>query len=72
MDTIYLTVGQIEALYRLSKRSQIGMELRSTASDESAVHAVSVLKDDSFGFVSVTAEGETATETPKGKPVWER
>lgn len=72
MDTIYLTVEQIATLYRLSKTSDIGMELRSTASAESVVHLNSVLKDGSMGWTAILAEGDGPNVTPKGRPVWER
>jgi hypothetical protein len=72
MDTVYLTVGQIETLYRLSKTSQIGMELRSTVSDQSVAHVVSVLKDGSMGWSAVLPDGTGPNLSPRGKPQWER
>jgi hypothetical protein len=72
MDTVYLTVEQIATLYRLSKTSNIGIQLRSTASAESAIHLNSVLKDGTEGWTTVLAEGDGPNLSPKGRPLWER
>jgi len=72
MDTIYLTVEQIATLYRLSKTSQIGMQLRSNASDQSPVAAHSVLKDGGEGFAHILPNGTGAKLRPNGRPTWER
>jgi len=71
VDTIYLTVGQIETMYKLSQESQVGMELRSTASCESVVHLNSVLKDDNMGWSTILPEGDGPNVDHRG-PVWER
>jgi hypothetical protein len=71
VDTIYLTKGQIETLFKLSQESEIGMELRSTASAESAVHLNSVLKDGCCGWTTILAEGDGPNVDHRG-PVWER
>jgi len=72
MDTIYLTVEQIETLHRLSLESRVGMQVRSTASAESALHLHSVLKDDSEGWTTILAEGDGPNVGPTGLPLWER
>jgi len=72
MDTIYLTVEQIETLYRLSLESRIGVQIRSTASAESAAHLNSVLKDDSEGHTTILAEGDGPNVSPTSLPLWER
>jgi len=72
MDSIYLTVEQIATLYRLSLESRIGMQIRSTESDESAAHLFSVLKDDSEAWTTILAEGDGPNVSPTGVPLWER
>ncbi len=60
MDTIYLTKAQIAALYKLSTRSAIGVQIRSTASDESVACLNSVLapaEDGAEGYATIAADG---------------